>query len=328
MKLHRSKGVALIVVLLILAVMVTLSAQMTERTQVVFKRTAALVHYQQAFSYLLGAQSFLEMYIDGEINRQNTVHLGQTWAKPKHQYPIDEGTLEGSVTDLRSLFNINSLGNTNKNVRMQSEQLFYKLMLQLEIDDSEAQDIARQTRIWMTTPKTDDEQNDAGSADVIYQAKSPQYRASLRLLFDLSELRAIEGITRDIYQRLAPYLCVVPGDTSLIVNVNTASKDKPEILSVLLSPYGSFSAAEIDSLLSQRPETGWKNQEDFFRILNPLLEQPLDENSQKNFQVTSSFFEAKMTMKLNDIQQSVRLLIEKTKNNPPQTKRRIFGDDA
>ena len=48
MKLHRQKGVALIVVLLILAVMVTLSTQMTERTQVVFKRTAA-VYYQQLF---------------------------------------------------------------------------------------------------------------------------------------------------------------------------------------------------------------------------------------------------------------------------------------
>jgi general secretion pathway protein K len=60
-----------------------------------------------------------------------------------------------------------------------------------------------------------------GGEDVVYTSQDPPYRTANSMITSTSELMAIAGFDREIYQRLAPYITVLPRGTKL--NVNTAS---------------------------------------------------------------------------------------------------------
>ena len=60
-----------------------------------------------------------------------------------------------------------------------------------------------------------------GGEDVVYSGQDPPYRTANAMITSASELMAIAGFDRESYQRLAPYVTVLPRGTKL--NVNTAS---------------------------------------------------------------------------------------------------------
>ncbi len=305
-----------------LAVMVALSVQMTERSQIAFKRTTILIDQQQLVSSILGVQNFLEWYVNMELKQVKTIHLGQQWAT-SHSYPLDGGTISGNIRDMHSLFNLNALADRNPTLQKKNKERFITLLNKLGIDFTESQDIATRTQQWILATNLGVQQiND----DPIYESKLPPYRPSYRLMYDLSEWRAVDGVTRGIYQQVAPYLCVLPQETKLILNVNTISQEQPEILVAMVTDEG-LATSQAKEILKQRPTTGWVKIEDFFDLLNKSMINPLKPDSKNNFQVTSDLFEANMIMTINDSHQRVRLLLEK-KANSLQTKRRIFGGDA
>ena len=61
----------------------------------------------------------------------------------------------------------------------------------------------------------------SGGEDVAYVDDDPPYRTANSMITSTSELMAIEGFDRETYDRLAPYIAVLPRGTKL--NVNTAS---------------------------------------------------------------------------------------------------------
>lgn len=322
-------GVALIVVLFILTVMVTMSSQMTQRFQIGLKRTANLVSYQQAVSYLLGAESFSQYFMYEQIKSVEVTHLQQFWAKKEHVFPIDGATLRGQITDAHSRFNLNSLGETNAQKREKNARRFLQLLILLDIESSEAEHIVEQTKQWLSRLPRRNAEGSADESDVIYEAKNPPYRPAHQLMFDLSELRAIDGVTQMIYQRVKPFLCVYPGNTMLSVNANTISEQQPEILAALFPEAGDLSVQSAKDILQNRPREGWTSVDSFASILEQHREGPLSDEDKQMFLVLSSEFEADMTINMHDNQLRMRVFLQKDNdNNMMVVKRRIFGGSA
>lgn len=70
----------------------------------------------------------------------------------------------------------------------------------------------------------DDSPRFHGAEDSFYQSQTPPRHSANQMLFLTGELRQIKGITENIYQRLIPYVCVLP-TTELSINLNMLTEN-------------------------------------------------------------------------------------------------------
>ena len=99
--------------------------------------------------------------------------------------------------------------------------MLQRLLELLELDPAIADAIAD----WIDPDK---EKRDNGAEDSDYEGLDPPYVAANQPLTSVTELHLIKGIDAAVYNKLAPYVCVLPPGTAL--NVNTAS---PVVLAAL-----------------------------------------------------------------------------------------------
>ena len=104
-----------------------------------------------------------------------------------------------------------------------------------------------------------------GAEDLVYQSKQPPDRAANRMWVSPSELMAIEGVTWEIYQQLAPLVTIWPDDGGKI-NIHTAP------LRVLQALPGGEQlepklASDVQMLVEQRDQLG-------FGSVDELLQDP------------------------------------------------------
>ena len=145
--MKRQRGVALITVLLVVAIVTVVCAGMIARQQLSIRGTANQVQARQAWHYALGgealAQSILrrDLRASGNGSGQPAVdHLLEPWALPQPAYDLDEGQgqVQIRIEDLAGRFNLNSL------VRQQQPNAaalaqFRRLLLRLQINEPYAE---------------------------------------------------------------------------------------------------------------------------------------------------------------------------------------------
>ncbi|MCR6553532.1 GspK family T2SS minor pseudopilin variant ExeK, partial [Aeromonas sp. CPF2-S1] len=103
----RQRGMALLVVLLILAVMVIVASNMSGRLQLELRRTANLTLGKQAWWYAMSAEALVIKVLNQDFKDDpDRVSLGQNWAREDGVFPVEDGTLSGRVRDLQSCFNL------------------------------------------------------------------------------------------------------------------------------------------------------------------------------------------------------------------------------
>ncbi|MFO1432223.1 MAG: type II secretion system minor pseudopilin GspK [Candidatus Competibacteraceae bacterium] len=108
-----------------------------------------------------------------------------------------------------------------KTINKKQLQVLQRLLDLLELDPAIADAIAD----WIDPDK---DKRDNGAEDGDYEGLDPPYVAANQPLTSVTELRLIKGIDAAVYNKLAPYVCVLPPGTAL--NVNTAS---PVVLAAL-----------------------------------------------------------------------------------------------
>ena len=102
-----------------------------------------------------------------------------------------------------------------------------------------------------------------GAEDEAYAGGAAPYRTGNTLFADPGEVRALSGMTPDIYARLRPWLCAPPTSDLSPLNVNTLGVDQAPLLA-MLAP-GQIGLARARGVLAQRPSGGWNNQLEFWR---------------------------------------------------------------
>jgi general secretion pathway protein K len=288
--MRAQRGVALITVLLVVAIVTVVCAGMIARQQLSIRGTSNQMQARQAWHYALGgealAQSILrrDLEMPGNGTGQPAVdHLLEPWALPQPTYDLDEGQgqVQIRIEDLAGRFNLNSLVQQQQPNAAALAQ-FRRLLLRLQINEPYAERLAD----WLDNDQQPS--GEQGAEDNAYLLLDPPYRTAGRSLEDLSELRLLLDMRDEHFQRLAPFVTTLPADTPL--NVNTASAMVLSSLADNLSP----SAAE--ALVQARQAGGFRDVANF--MAQPALGGVQLEGT--SVAVTSQFFQATSEVRLAD----------------------------
>ncbi|MEW5682606.1 MAG: type II secretion system minor pseudopilin GspK [Pseudomonadota bacterium] len=262
---RKQQGVALVAVLMIIAIVVVIAVNMTGRLQLQLQRQQNLQQQQQAFWYAMGAEQFARVLLSRTLAGEETVHLGQDWALSGASFPVEDGTIAGEMTDLRSCFNLNALQNVQPasggRVEQTAAQKAFLRLLELKATELSmpAEYLLARLGDWLDE---DSLLNSAGGAEEDdYAALRFPYYSANTLMASVSELRVILDLTIADYQLLAPYVCVIPEDSSLQLNVNTLTEDTAVLLAALIPELAEQAAQD---LIANRPEQGFTTLDEVF----------------------------------------------------------------
>ncbi|WP_428240393.1 type II secretion system minor pseudopilin GspK [Gynuella sp.] len=253
---HR--GVALVQVLLILTLLSLVAANIQLAQRQSLDRSVSVLMRGQAREYLLGAEKMGAqlLYVDGTLNINNDSKFDnskfddlahQPWNGDKdtglvgpvllgqgREAELEQGAVLVQITDLNRRFNINWLSDQSPNADMM-KSAFSRLLDVLGINTA----LADSVRNWF--------HQDSG-AEYLYSTKEPAYFPPVMPMSDISELRLVDGMTDDFYNKLKDYVCALPVDMRL--NVNTASA---EVLQTVSSSWTNDKIQDIVTFRKDAP---------------------------------------------------------------------------
>ncbi len=257
------RGVALLIVLLLITVMSTVAYAVTDDIRFAIRRTANLRISGQMGWYARGAESLARkvVWTSWKANPQRTT-LADPWARQGVVFPIDGGSIAGRISDGGTCFNLNSVvergpaGLYGESPAGRAQ--FTALLIALEFDRSQAAALTGALVDWIDG---DSIASSAGAEDDAYGLLTVPYRTGGTLLAEPSELRAIAGYTEVVYERLRPLVCALPTPDLTRLNINTIRVDQAPLIMALMG--GALRVSEVERMLANRPEYGFASVNDF-----------------------------------------------------------------
>jgi general secretion pathway protein K len=248
MKTQRQRGVALITALLVVAIATVAAVAMANRQQLDIRRTGSLLHSEQAWAYVIGAENWAKAVLRRDAEDSKIDTLAEDWSTQPPVSFVEGGSVVGRLIDLQGRFNLNNLvqGDTADTVWL---ALYKRLLRRLDLDENLADALID----WIDTGI--DVRFPEGAEDEHYLSLDPPYRAANRPLADTSELRLVKGYTAEVVAKLTPHVVALPEATP--ININTADA---VVLSVTAE---KLSLADGESLLEARPEEGYEDVDKF-----------------------------------------------------------------
>lgn len=321
---HNQRGVALIIVLLLLAVMVSIAATMSQRMFSQFQRANHQMGYQQAYWYSIGVEALAKAAIEQSYKDNDTINLNQPWAQSQRTYPLDYGQVTGSIVDKQACFNINvfsGLALSSNNTPPYVYRVWRALLDELEVENYQAETIADATWDFIDA---DDQVNRAnGAEDALYESMTPAYLAPNGLLVDSSELRAVYQMGGKTMSLLAPYVCALPNQDWRL-NINTLAPEQAKLLVAMFSPYLNESNAK--AVLESRPFDGWDSVASFLAESQiAAVEKARREEARAYLSVDSQYFELDAQVKVDTSQVRIRSLFYSRNKKDATVIRRRYG---
>ncbi|RLM19425.1 type II secretion protein K [Brenneria alni] len=294
----RQRGVALLVVLLILALMVTVAAVITERSGKALLRTGVQLSRQQAKWYALGAEAVVgNMLLADALAAPDHTHPAQNWARQNRPFPLEDGEIHVEIQDGLACFNLNTINRDISNGSTDVKapypaRVFLQLLQNLGEESTRATQITAAVRDWIDS---DSAPSAHGAEDEIYASLPIPYRPANKAMSEVSELRAVYGMDSGLYRRLLPYVCALP-EEMMTINVNTLSESQAPLLAALF--LNEITMPQAKALLQKRPTTGWDS-------LSLLQQSGLFPDSGKNtalrvMVVKSEWFFAQLHVRVGD----------------------------
>lgn len=265
--LERERGAALLAVLLLVAVTGAIAAAMVEDLRL--SRTVAVnaTARDQGRLFADGVEQLALLTIDDRVQQspeRTTLAGGWNGATRTVQLP-GGGSAQVTVRDGSNCFNVNSVvdGQPGRPFVRRSSGVaeFIGLMIALDVPEAEARRIAEAAADWVDS---DAVPGPGGAEDEAYASGPAPYRTGNTLFADPGEVRALSGMTPDIYARIRPWLCAMPTSDLSPINVNTLGVEQAPLLA-MLAP-GQITLDRAGRVLAQRPSGGWSNQVEFWRV--------------------------------------------------------------
>ena len=247
-KNSKQQGIALIMVLLVVALITIIATGIASTQKLSTRRTENLLNNEQAYMYLLGAEDWAKNILAQDFKDNKTDSFKDDWATELPAIPVDGGIIKGKVTDLQARFNINNLlkaGNPDEVSINVLRNLFVEKDIPVETTDAIVD--------WLD--KDLEPLANAGAEDDIYLGKPQPYRAANRFMVDASELVLINGLDIKKYSKISKDVVALPVYTP--VNVNTAEALQISMLSKQIS------LSEAEDIVKARDKGGYKSVKEF-----------------------------------------------------------------
>ena len=315
--MKAQRGVALITVLLVVAVVTVVCASMIARQQLSIRATSNQLQARQAWHYALGGEALAQSILrrDLRATRESGAaqapvdHLFEPWALPQPAFEIEQGRIQIRIEDLAGRFNLNSLVQ-NQQPSAAAQAQFRRLLLRLDITEPYAERLVD----WLDADQQPS--GEQGAEDNAYLLLDPPYRTAGRSLGDLSELRLLLDMREEDFQRLAPYVSALPADVPL--NVNTAS-------ALVLSTLSDNLSLSIGQAMVQARRGGG------FREIATFLAQPAMSGIDlkgTSLAVSSQYFQAVSDVRLGDRRLALVSLLQREDDGEVRVLQRNLGQPA
>jgi len=263
----RERGAALLAVLLLVAVTGAIAAAAMEGLRLSRAVAANAAALDQARADADGVEQLALLTLDDQIARSpGRTTLEGGWNGAVRQLEMPGGaTVQLRVRDGGNCFNVNSVVEGEQQSalirRPSGVAEFMGLMMVLGAGETDARRIAEAAADWVDT---DNVPGPGGAEDEAYADAPEPYRTANNFFAEPGELRALVGMTPDLYRRLSPYLCALPTSDLSPINLNTLTPDQAPLLA-MLAP-GQLSLEKARSLIAGRPTGGWGSQVEFWRL--------------------------------------------------------------
>ncbi len=204
--------ITLLVVLLLTVIIFEIDFQSRADLRAAQNFRDDLSAYYLALSGVTAGKGFLEE----DLRTAGTVdHLGEIWASTIPPFSIGDGEVSGKITDEAGKFNINTMLDAQGVPILFKKTQLENLFRLVSVDPTLVDAIID----WRDQNTTTISSN--GAEDETYQALEFPYSAKNGHLATLEELLYIKGITKEVYEKISPYLTVSTLDGK--INVNTAN---------------------------------------------------------------------------------------------------------
>ena len=251
----NNRGLALVIVLFILAMMMLVVTWLADEILLSIHRTENLRDSDQAWQMAVGSEQGGTAVLARDLAATETDHLNEGWNNLGAGVSVEEGTLATRIIDLQSRFNLNNLAEEiEATATATGEQpsvlpwtaAFRRLRTVLDIDPGRTAAVLD----WLDADQS--VRGSYGAEDSDYLGLDIPYRAANRRFSDVSELLWVKGFDEGIVAKLAPFVTVLP-ESRIGININTAT---PSLLRILAA--SPLSEGEVVSLVDTRPsETGF-----------------------------------------------------------------------
>jgi len=261
----REEGAALLAVLLLVALIATLAALAMDRLGLAIHLAGNARAIDQARDYAFGTEALVTLIVDDLTDRTtHAVSLPAGWQQEDRAFPVEGGMVRARVRDGGNCFNLNSLVEGNQiNGWKARTQGMQRLLALLEIEglsEYRARPIVAAITDWIDS---DGDPLPLGGEDSNYANGAIVYRTGNTLLADPSELRAIAGVTPELYDQLRPWVCTLPNSDPAAINVNILQPEQAPLLAMLFG--GRLGLAQAAAILRARPPGGWSTSQQFLQ---------------------------------------------------------------
>ncbi|MGX5013696.1 type II secretion system minor pseudopilin GspK [Enterobacter asburiae] len=279
--LRKQKGVALLVVLILLVMMSALAAKISQQ----FCRNLQKTHYQVSQQQLRWAMQAQEKVVKDRLQadasgENKALNLDGDWHQPLETRGEDY-TVVSQVEDAQDCFNVNNLLAAEKIPQGQNapavpekprnEQIVEQILTESGISHATAEEVYQQLVDYLdgdATTAKDGAESDAWAGVV------PALQPANQMMRTIAEIKQLPAFPAAAYPKVSKLLCALP-DSASKVDVNTLKPEQAALLAALFP--GKLTEDDAVRLIDSRPETGWENMETFSKVLELTFPQLKDD---------------------------------------------------
>jgi len=266
-KARESDGAILITVMLTMAIMSAVAVAFLDSVGLSVRMTRNAAEYSQARWYALATEPWALNQLKNikrQVESENDIVPA---GFEEVRLAIEEAEISGRLAPLPNCFNLNSLVEADDSgglvVNEAAALQFQRLLIALEISRGIAEQLTASAVDWIDS---DSELALNGAEDYDYSGLSIPHRTGNVRLAHKSELRAIKGFTRNLYETIEAFVCALPTGEANKVNVNILEAEQHPLLAMVYDRRSAVSVTE--AILFSRPENG-------FADINNVLSLPV-----------------------------------------------------
>lgn len=317
--LRKQKGVALLVVLILLVMMSALAAKISQQ----FCRNLQKTHYQVSQQQLRWAMQAQEKVVKDRLQadasgESKPLSLDGDWHQPLETRGEDY-TVVSQVEDAQDCFNVNNLLAVEKIAQGQNaptvpekprrEQIVEQLLTESGLSQTNAEEVYLQLVDYLdgdTTTAKEGAETDAWAGVV------PARQPANQMMRTIAEIKLLPAFPAAAYPKVSKLLCALP-DSASKVDVNTLKPEQAALLAALFP--GKLTEDDAARLIESRPETGWENRETFSKALEQTFPQLKDDLPQvaDYLSINSRYFRVNYTGNTDEL--TLRVVSQLQVNN-------------
>ena len=249
---HNRRGIAIISVLIVIALISASVSLMLQRFGRDLKQTQFIVTQTQGLNHLYSLEAWAKSILLSDDLSVDS--LDEVWATSITPIQVPGGTVYGKLTDLQSRLNVNNLIDLETNIYSPQYRSFFYDCINLINTQLQQQLMA-----------------DTIFSYVVSQSPKP------KLFEQAAEIRKIKSISIEDYIKIKPHLTALPRLTP--ININTASK---EVLSCI---HPQLSGPLVNKVIQNRKNKAFSIIDEFWTFTHTLLPNLTLDEIKENFPV-------------------------------------------